>query len=244
MDRPYNSNLLPGWQIVADRLLLFPDSGLRDGAAGSVSGHAKACRACGVFYDGDRCWVCLARSDAIYGAFRVSALVAGAGFLVNMFAYVGLYPRLGEPVGEDLSKFSLHSDLPLILFFAIVALTLILLVSPKLMRSAAVIRLMFATLVLPVVAIATLSVLNGALDKYPSAATQALVIRKVESRSGPCLDVRIDWNQQQLQNCLGVDRRTYSTLEPGDSVTIVAHPGRFSQPWFSSFYADQPHDPK
>lgn len=196
---------------------------------------------CGTAIGGDQCWVCLARSDVVDEAFRVSAFVAGAGFLVDIMA-LGLY----VPLGADQSTLPLLDYLPLICILGLMVLFLMLIGFPKLARSTASIRLMFAALVLPVLAIATLFILNGALDNYPPVATQAVVVQKKEGvcRSCRCIVLRLDFNQHQIQSCLTAEPQTYSTVEPGDSVTILVHPGRLAQPWFGGFYADQPHDLK
>jgi len=79
--------------------------------------------------------------------------------------------------------------------------------------------------------------LNGALDEHPPVEADALVSTKYVTRgrfAGPVLDLSIEWNQRRSEETLAVSRETFSAVEPGDSVSVVVHPGAFSIPWYGN----------
>jgi hypothetical protein len=78
--------------------------------------------------------------------------------------------------------------------------------------------------------------LNGALDFHPAAQSDALVSAKYVTHgrfaAGPALDLSIAWNQKRAEETFSISRRTFSVVEPGDSVRVTVHPGAFSMPWY------------
>ena len=80
--------------------------------------------------------------------------------------------------------------------------------------------------------------LNGSLDKYPSVQAQSHVTRKYVTRgrggSSYSLYVSPSWRPGRREERLEVSGKTFSTVEMGEPVLVVVHPGVFQLPWFSN----------
>jgi len=195
------------------------------------------CTVCGEHYDGDRCWVCLARQEDVFDAFRISLIVGAAGAVAIPLVAVGLYLPI------DWNPWMFY--LPFALSCAPIVIYAVVILQPKALRSVLLVRLIFLGSVLPIILTVLFSILNGALDEHPTVEAQGVVVAKDgASRSGYGLDVSFYWDQKQLfVRGLGVARKTYFAVEPGDSVRVVVHPGEFSQPWYGGLRVlDQPHE--
>ncbi len=51
----------------------------------------QICPNCGQAFDGDKCWVCFARQEDVFDAFRISLIVGAAGAVAIPLVAVGLY---------------------------------------------------------------------------------------------------------------------------------------------------------
>lgn len=196
----------------------------------------QICPECGQAFDGDRCWVCVARGEDIYETLSFSVAVAGAGFIGTIFA-AALYPPL-QPDSVVL-YWSLGLFFPGAIVFA-------LLLRDRLMRYAALVRLIFAlgaaTFLIP----AAYYFLNGALDGNPPVEVQALVSSKSVGDTGHgdfyVLELSLSWQQQKIEKGVQVSPKTFSAAKPGDSVRVTLHPGAFSRPWYSDVLLSDDHD--
>jgi hypothetical protein len=80
--------------------------------------------------------------------------------------------------------------------------------------------------------------LNGILDLNPPVEANARVSQRFinTGKYGNVyvLKMTSSWNGKRFEDDdLDVSRETYSVSEPGDSVRVVIHQGKFSLPWYS-----------
>jgi hypothetical protein len=186
------------------------------------------CPECGKAFDGDQCWVCVARMEDIKETFSLSLPVACAGVIGTLLAVV-TYPPLGS--------YSLEVYILLAVFIIPAGIALILEYFQHMSRYAVLLRstIVLATAI-PLVATAYYS-LNGVLDGNPPVEVRALVSHKSIENDGEStyydFVCTLSWNRKRIEQNLGVNSETFSAAQPGDAVRVVIHPGAFSQPWYS-----------
>lgn len=199
----------------------------------------QICPKCGQTFDGDKCWVCVARLIDIKETFLHCLPVACVGLLG--LGAASTY----TPVQDHLLR-----DFLLSATLVIPGAVLLLLVYfDRLTRYAVAVRLMLILAAATPIMSAAFLYLNGAWDQEPPVVTQAVVSYKhllCCGRGGPAYFLRVTmyWKQRQIDGDLLVPHRTYNAVEPNDSVNVVVHPGDFSLPWYSDvILADQRRDP-
>ncbi len=187
----------------------------------------QICSKCGQTFEGDKCWVCVARLIDVQETFLHSLPVAFAG----LFG-VGVAATLYTPVQDHL----LDDFLLLVMLVIPVAAVLLLVYFDRLTRYAVVFRLILILAAATPIMSAAFLYLNGAWDQEPPVVTQAIVSRKhfTGGRMGRyVLQAPLYWKQRRIDADLDVRRETYYAVEPNDSVSIIVHPGEFSVPWYS-----------
>jgi hypothetical protein len=187
----------------------------------------QICAKCGQSFDGDKCWVCVARLIDIRQTFLFSLPVAFAG-LFGVGVACAFYPPLDSHLLDDF------------LFLAMLvipgAVVLLLVYFGWLTRYAVAVRLILILAAATPIMSAAFLLLNGAWDQEPQVVTRAFVRHKhvTGGRGGSyVLHATLYWNRRQIDEDLDVRRETYYAVEPDDSVSIIVHPGEFSLPWYS-----------
>jgi hypothetical protein len=201
-------------------LSLSPDAGP------PASVHARTCPACGERYDGDRCLECIARKGDIDETLITCFLIALGGAIANAIA-LGLYPPLE-------ARFSIIYMIPVGSTVAALALAVVL--GKQRTRYATLVRISIVFVAATWLVPAGFVFLNGILDGNPAVEVPSHVLNKYVSlgrSGGPDVVVAFSWRQQEIQETMRVDRKSYSAIEPGDYVRVMVHPGLFSQPWYS-----------
>jgi hypothetical protein len=186
----------------------------------------QLCPGCGQAFDGDQCWVCVARKEDILETFTFSLPVALGGITIGLILAISLYPPLG-------SNLTTIYRIPVLVFVGAIVLALVL--RQQLTRYATFVRLMIVLVTATFVMPAAYYFLNGMLDSNPAVEVPSRVIMKDigHGRYGaPVLVVSLSWKQKRIEENIGVSREKYSAAEPGDSVRVIVHPGAFSQPWY------------
>jgi len=196
----------------------------------------QICSECGQVFDGDQCWVCVAREEDIKETLSLSFPVALGGITVGNILAITLYPPLE-------SNFPMVYMFPAVSFVVLVVLAFAL--QDQIVRYAAVVRVLIVLVAATCLMPAAYYFLNGILDGNPSVEVPSRVTSKNVSQGkygGPDLVVSLSWNQQTIDQVFRVGHKTYSAVEPGDSVRIVVHPGAFLQPWYSDVHISDDHD--
>jgi hypothetical protein len=183
----------------------------------------QICPKCGNAFDGDQCLECSARKGEVYKTVVLSLAGVLLGMLLTALA-LALYP----PLGWDSQVISHSLDFLVLTFLSVM-------LRDRLGRfgifvDAICVLASAAALILP-----AFFLLNGALDFHPAAQSDALVSAKYVTHgryAGPVLDLSIAWSQKRTEETFSVSRRTFSVVEPGDSVRVTVHPGAFSMPWY------------
>jgi hypothetical protein len=197
----------------------------------------QICPKCGQAFDGDKCWVCVARLIDIKETSIHCLIVACVGLLA-----------LGAASSySPLSRYFPGRFL-LLAAFVVPGVVAFLLVSfDRLSRYALAFRLTLILAAATPIMSAAFIYLNGAWDREPSVVTQAFVTHKFYElgRGGPAyfLDVTLDWQQQRrMDGEVLVDRKVYDSVEPSESVNVTVHPGQFSMPWYSDVFLPNGQD--
>ena len=190
----------------------------------------QICSECGKSFDGDQCWVCVARMEDIKQTAYLSLVVSGAGWAGMMIA-TALYPPLG---GGRLGLW-----LGPVIIIVPGAIVLVLMNYDRLERYAIPVRLMFVLVAAAAVMLAAFYFLNGALDGNPPVEAEALVLSKGVSYTGKygasyVAELSVVWNRKRIEEGVSASRETFSVIEPGDSVRLAVHPGAFSTPWYGT----------
>lgn len=201
----------------------------------------QICPKCGQTFDGDKCWVCVARLIDVQETFLHCLPVALAALIGVGWA----------DASYTLVQDHLLSDFLLLVMLVIpVAVVLLLVYFDRLTRYAVVVRLLLTLAATTPIMSAGFLFLNGAWDQEPPVATQAFVIYKhilCCGRGGAAyfLHVTLYWKQRQIDGDLLVPHKTYNAAEPNDSVSIIVHPGDLSVPWYSDvILIDQRRNPQ
>jgi hypothetical protein len=185
------------------------------------------CSECGKAFDGDQCWVCVARKADIEETFFLTFPVALAGIIGTILA-AAFYPPL--------KLNSLIAYMTPAIFFIPGAIVFVLTVCDRLTRWALFVRLMFVLIAAASVMPAAYYFLNGAMDGNPPVKVQALVSSKFlgQGRYTPAYGLvwTLSWNRERIEESSGVSHEEFSRVEPGDFVRVVVHPGAFSTPWY------------
>jgi hypothetical protein len=188
----------------------------------------QICAKCGQPFDGDKCWICVARLIDIRQTFLFSLPVALAGLLG-----VGMAATYYAPLENRL----LHDFLLLVMLVLPGAMIFLLVSFDRLTRYAFIFRMTLVLAAATPIMTAAFLYMNGAWDQEAVVATQALVSGKHISgggtRSGADLHVTLHWKQRRIEEDLDVLRQTYEAVVPNDSINIIVHPGEFSLPWYS-----------
>ena len=185
----------------------------------------QICPKCGQAFDGDRCWVCVARLADIEETLFFAFPVALGGITIGLIFAISLYP----PLGINLTAIY---RIP-VLFFA-GAIILMFVLRQQLTRYATFVRLIIVLVTVAFIMPGAYYFLNGMLDANPAVEVPSRVIMKDighRRHGGPVLVVSLSWNQKRIEENINVSREKYSAVEPGDSVLVEVHPGTFSQPW-------------
>lgn len=188
----------------------------------------RICPKCGQTFDGDKCWVCVARLIDIKETFIHCLPVAFAGLL-----------GLGAAASYTPVQDHLLRDFLLSATLVIPGAVLLLLVYfGRVTRYAVVVRLMLILAAATPITSAAFLFLNGAWDQEPPVVTQAFVSYRHTlccGRGGPAyfLHVTLHCRQRQIDGDLLVPHKIYNAAEPNDSVNVIVHPGDFSLPWYS-----------
>lgn len=190
----------------------------------------QICCQCGNPFDGDQCWVCVARLEDIKETGYLCLVASGLGWAGTMIA-IAVYPPLG---GGTLALF-----LGPVIIIVPGAIVLALVNYDRLERYALPVRLMFLLFAAATIMFAGFYFLNGALDGNPPVETQALVLSKGVSHTGKygasyIVEVNVVWNRKRIEEGIAATRETFSVIEPGDSVRLAVHPGAFSTPWYGT----------
>jgi hypothetical protein len=202
----------------------------------------QICPKCGQTFDGDKCWVCVARLIDIKETFLYCLPVACVGLL-----------GLGATASYTPLQDHLLKDFLLSVTLVIPAAVLLLLVYfDRLTRYAVVVRLMLILAAATPIMSATFLYMNGAWDQEPPVETQAFVSYKHivgpgKWGRGPAyyLHVTLHWKESQIDGDLLVPDKTYNAAEPNDSVSVIVHPGELSLPWYSDvILIDQRRNPR
>ena len=160
------------------------------------------CSECGQAFDGDQCWVCVARMADIEETFSFSLPVALAGIIATILA-VGVYPPLKS---NSLAIYMIPA-----LFFIPGAIVLVLVNCDRLTRYAMPVRLMFVLVAAAFVMPAAYYLLNGALDGNPPVEVQALVSSKFigHGRNTPAFGLvwTLSWNRERIEQSSGATAR-------------------------------------
>jgi len=186
----------------------------------------QTCPQCGQVFDGNQCWTCLSRKADIDETFRLCLPVALGGITVMDILAIGFYPPL-EP--NSLRVYGIPA------VSLVVAAGLAIVLGERITRYATLVRLSIVFVTATCLIPAGYFFLNGILDGNPAREVPSRVISKQISPGtygGPDLYVSLSWNQQAIEETFRVDRKTYSEVEPGDSVRVIVHPGAFSTPWY------------
>jgi hypothetical protein len=182
------------------------------------------CAQCGKAFDGDHCLECAARNAEVYKTVVWSFVGTSVGMLLTALA-VALYPPLGwvsQALGHAWEFFFLT-------FLAVMW-------HSKLRRYIILVNAICVLASAAALILAAFLFLNGALDYQTAVQADALVSSKHVTRGrspGPVLNLSIAWSQRRIEETLSVSRKTFSVVEPGDSVRVTVHPGAFSMPWYS-----------
>jgi hypothetical protein len=187
----------------------------------------QICPECGQSFDGGQCWACVARMADIEETFSLSFPVALAAITIGNIIAISIY----TPLGPEWTRVYM---IPGVSFLFAVALSFVL--RNQMPRYALLIRLTIVFVAVTCLLPATYFLLNGILDGDTPTEISSLVISKHIGQGtygGPDLFVRLSWRQHMIEQAFRVDSKTYSAVEPGDSVRVVIHPGAFSQPWYS-----------
>ena len=179
-----------------------------------------------IAFDGDQCWTCVSRKADIDETFSLCLPVALGGITVGNILAIGIYPPLG-PNSPTVYV------IPAVSFVVAVGLAIVL--GERITRYATLVRLLIVCVTATCLIPAGYFFLNGILDGNPAMEVPSRVISKQISQGeygGPDLFVSLSWNQQAIEETFRVDRKTYSEVEPGDSVRVIVHPGAFSTPWY------------
>ena len=185
------------------------------------------CPQCGQAYDGDQCWICLARMADIEETFYFSLCAAGAGIIGTIVAS-GLYPPL--------RSYSWYAYCFLGLLVVPGSIVFGLVLCDRLTRYAGLVRLMFAMAAATFVLFAAFLLLNGGLDSSRPVEAQAYVSEKyINNGKGAAYRLMwtLSWNQEKMEQGLAVSRETFFATEQGDSVRVAVHRGALLQPWYS-----------
>jgi hypothetical protein len=188
----------------------------------------QICAKCGQTFDGDKCWICVARLIDVEETFLHCLPVALATLLG-----VGVADTFYTLIENHL----LVDFLVLVMLVLPGAVVLLLVYFDRLTRYAVVFRLLLILAAAMPIMSAAFLYLNGAWDQEPPVVTQAFVTHKHEiggRAGGYFLHVTLYWKQRRIDEDLDVLRSTYAAVEPNDSVNIIVHPGEFSLPWYSS----------
>ncbi len=200
----------------------------------SLEGSAPTgliCPECGHPFDADRCcWVCVARMEDIQQTITFSVIVGFGGMIgtvFTMYSYV--------PLGSCWWVVYMIAAL----FVIPAGITFALYNYDRLTRYATRVRVMLAMAAAAVVMLAAYFFLNGFLDGNAPVEAPATVLQKFidSGRYGDeyYFQLTLSWNGKRYENDdLIVGRNTYSISEPGDSVRVIVHPGKFSLPWYSA----------
>ena len=196
----------------------------------------QICPQCGQAFDGDQCWTCVSREADIDETFSLCFPVAIGGITVGNILAISLYPPLG-------SNSPTIYVVPAVSFLVAVGLANVL--GDRKTRYATLVRLLIVFVTATCLIPAGYFFLNGILDGSPAMEVPSRVISKQISQGrygGPDLFVSLSWNQQAIEETFRVDRKTYSEVEPGDSVRVIVHPGAFSTPWYGEGIQSTGHD--
>jgi hypothetical protein len=190
----------------------------------------QICSQCGKPFDGDQCWVCVARLEDIKETAYLCLIASGVGWAGTMIAIV-LYPPLGGGTPALL--------LGPVIIIVPGAIVLVLMNYDRLERYAIPVRLMFVLVAAAAVMLAAFYFLNGALDGNPPVEAEALVLSKGVSYTGKygasyVVELSVVWNRKRIEEGVSASRETFSVIEPGDSVRLAVHPGAFSTPWYGT----------
>jgi len=148
------------------------------------------------------------------------------GIILTILALL-LYPPLLR--GSLVESYSFDLLLLPLAIFALFRL------SDRLERYITFVRAISVSLTAATLILAAFLFLNGAFDAHPPVEADALVSSKFVTQgkfAGPALVLNISWNQERVEETLSVSRKTFSVVEPGDSVRVIVHPGAFSMPWY------------
>ena len=190
----------------------------------------QACPRCGQSFDGDQCWVCIARLEDIKETFYFCLCVALAGILALVVA-TGSYPPLNSSL---LAVYVIAAE-----FLIPGAIVFLLVLCDRLIRYASFVRIVFVLAATTSVVLAAYYFLNGALDDGTPVEAHAVVSEKyINNGKGAKYNLAwtLSWSDKNIEGSIGVHSETFSTAEPGDSVLVTVHPGEFSQPWYSDVH--------
>jgi hypothetical protein len=195
------------------------------------------CSQCGQAFDGNQCWVCVARMTDVKQTLFFSLPVAIAG-IIGTILVSGLYPPL---MWNSLVDYMFPT-----LFLIPAVIVFVLVYCQRLTRYAALVRLIFVLVAAAFVVPAAFYFLNGALDHKPPVEVQALVSSKYSGQgrneNAYGLIWTLSWNGKRIEQDSGVSREIFSATDPGDSVRVVVHPGTFSTPWYGKGILSNSHD--
>jgi len=189
----------------------------------------QICPKCGQAYDGDKCWECVAREADIEETFFLCFPVALGGITIGNILAIAIFPPL-------ISNFPMVYMIPALFFVG--AILFVIVLGQRLTRYATYVRLTIVLVTVSFVMPTAYFFLNGIVDTNPAIQVPSRVISKGVShgRSGdiPYLELSLSWNEVRIKQSIDVSRKTLSSVEPGDSVRLVVHPGAFSQPWYDN----------
>jgi hypothetical protein len=197
----------------------------------------QICLECGQAFEGNQCMVCVIRDEDISETSFHSIWVGGLGVIGTVFA-LGLYPPL------ELKSPVFYIFLALFLISA--AILFVLWLCEALARYVVLTRLMIVLAAAAFVMSAAYYFLNGILDGSPPVVVQALVNHKDVSSNGDgtfyYLECTLSWKQKTIERDFEVSPKTFTTLKPGDSGSVVVHSGAFSAPWYGKGFLTNGHD--
>lgn len=197
--------------------------------AGTIAAKSnQICPRCGQTYEGDKCWECVTRKADIEETFSLCFPVALVGITFGNILAIVIFPPL-------ISHFPKVYMVPA--FFFVGAIITVLTLGQCQMRYANYVRLTILLVMISFYAPAAYFFLNGFVDTNPAIQVPSRVISKGVSQGkggGPYLELSLSWNKVRIKQNIGVSRETLSSVEPGDTVRVVIHPGAFSQPWYDN----------
>lgn len=190
------------------------------------------CVECGKpFDDSDLCRVCLNRNERLKRAFYVCFYVDLVAFTVTAFI-LGQYPPIGS------CWWVAYTMAGLVVIPA--AIVFVLDNYDRLTRYATSVVIMAVVVAGASASLPAYLSLNVILDPDAAAQVPAQVSGKFinhNRRYGDSFVIRtsFSWKEARFEDDdLHVNEETYLAIQPGDTVRVLVHPGRFSLPWYSA----------